>query len=372
MVDAPQPANRTGERILFTPGPLTTSATVRGAMGIDIGSWDIDCVEVVADIRRGLLALAPGVDDLTCVLFQGSGSFGVEAALGSVVPASGKLLVLVNGAYGQRICSMAATLGIEHSVMRDPENEPHDASRVEAALQDDPAITHVACVHCETTTGMLNPLREIGLAVGRQGRSLIVDAISTFGGYPIGPGEAIDFSAGPIDHLIGSTNKCIEGVPGFNFILSRTEAMERCRGQARSLCLDMYDQWLTLENSGKFRYTPPTHVLLAFRQALRELEEEGGIAARAARYADSHRVLTEGMSELGFSCFVPPEFQSHIITSFCYPSPEFDFSSFYDRLHAAGFIIYPGKVTETDTFRIGTIGAIDRRHIELLLRAVAG
>jgi len=372
MVDAPRPADRTGERILFTPGPLTTSATVRGAMGIDIGSWDIDCIDVVADIRQGLLSLAGGADDLTCVLFQGSGSFGVEAALGSAIPRDGKLLVLVNGAYGQRICSMATTLGIQHSIARDPEDRPHDPERLEAALREDPEITHVACVHCETTTGILNPLRELGLAVERQGRSLIVDAISTFGGYPCGPGEAIDFNAGPIDHLIGSTNKCIEGVPGFNFILSRAGAMERCRGQARSLCLDMYDQWRVLEDSGKFRYTPPTHVLLAFRQALLELEQEGGVAARAARYANNHRVLTQGMSALGYRCFVPTEWQSHIITSFCHPDAGFDFKGLYDRLHAAGFIIYPGKVTETETFRIGTIGAIDSRHIELLLEAIAG
>ncbi len=365
-----EPKNETGKRVLFTPGPLTTTRSVREAMLLDIGSWDRDCVDVVADIRRGLLALAGDRADLTCTLLQGSGTYGVESVIGAAVPPGGKLLVLANGAYGERAALIAQTLGVPHSVHRDPENRPHSPEAVARALQADASISHVVCVHCETTTGVIHPLREIGLVVASAGRRFIVDAISTFGAYAIGTGEATDFDAGPIDHLVGSANKCIEGTPGFSFVLSRRDAMAETNGNARSLSLDLYGQWAYMEKTGQFRYTPPTHVLLAFRRALEELRAEGGIPARSARYRENHRVLTEGMAELGFEPFVAPGDQSHIITAFHYPSPSFDFPAFYDRLHECGYIIYPGKLTDVPTFRIGNIGSIDANEIRALLGAI--
>ncbi len=365
------PENKQGRRVLFTPGPLTTTRTVKEAMLDDIGSWDSDCVRLVAEIRGELVKLAGPRDDLTCTLLQGSGSYAIESIVGSAVPRQGsKLLILSNGAYGRRMKLSSEALGIPHVVIEDPEDTPHDPKILDAALTRDPSITHVGCVHCETTSGLVNPLREIGLVVQKHRRRFIVDAISSFAAYPVGPGQAIDFDAGPIDHMAGSANKCIEGVPGFAFILSRKDAMERCAGNARSLCLDLHAQWSGLEKSGQFRYTPPTHVLLAFRQALLELEREGGIPARTKRYQENHRALVEGMRRLGYKPYVSPENQSHIITTFHFPSASFDFKAFYDRLHAKGFIIYPGKLTSVPTFRVANIGSIAREEIAALVKAI--
>lgn len=364
------PEDRRGRRLLFTPGPLTTSRTVREAMLIDIGSWDTDSIEVTAEIRSRLVALAGGSEALTSTPLQGSGTYGVEAMLGCAVPPGGKLLILVNGAYGHRMTLIADALKIPYRKHVDPEDRVPDPAAVDAVLAQDREVTHVACVHGETTTGILNPIREIGLVVARHRRRFLVDAISTFGAYPVGPGQAIDFDAGPIDHLVLPANKCIEGVPGLCFVLSRREAMERCAGQARSLSLDLHGQWRYMEETGRFRYTPPTHVMLAFLQALRELEEEGGIDARGRRYRENQQVLAAGMRDLGFRPYVSPEHQSSIITAFHHPHPRFDFDSFYQRLHRRGYIIYPGKVSQAETFRIASIGRIDADDMRGLLRAV--
>lgn len=364
------PGDQRGHRILLTPGPLTTTRSVREAMLDDIGSWDTDCIDLVREIRDRVIALTGDPKGLTCTLMQGNGSMGVEAMIGSFVPRNGKLLVLVNGAYGRRIATMASVLGIPFVEMVDPEDRPHDPARVDAILARDPAITDVVVVHCETTTGLLNPLREIGLVVQRHGKRFLVDAISSFGAYEIGPGKPMDFAAGPIQHLAVSSNKCIEGVPGFSFIISRREAMEASKGIARSCALDVYDQWQAFEKTGKFRFTPPTHVLLAFAQALRELEREGGIPARQRRYADNHRVLVEGLARLGFRSLIAPEHQGHIITTFVIEHAGFSFDRFYEGLRRRGYIIYPGKLTTAETFRIGNIGSIARQEIDGLLVAI--
>ncbi|HVR74794.1 MAG TPA: 2-aminoethylphosphonate--pyruvate transaminase [Planctomycetota bacterium] len=366
-----RPENRPGSRILFTPGPLTTTPSVRGAMDQDIGSWDRDAIELVAEVRAGILALAGGRADYTTTLIQGSGSYAIESILGSALPRDGKLLILSNGAYGRRMRLTADALRIPYCLHEDPEDRPHDPAVVDQLLRADPSITHVGCVHCETTAGLLNPLREVGLVVKQHGRRFIADVISSFGAYEVGPGRPIDLDAGPIDHLAGSANKCIEGVPGFAFVISRRDAMERATGTARSLCLDLHAQWSHFEKTGQFRFTPPTHVLLAFRQALRELEAEGGPPARAIRYRESQETLAAGMRKLGFRPYVSPEHQSHIITTFHYPEADFDFRSFYDRLHKRGYILYPGKLTAVNTFRIANIGSIGRREIESLLGAIA-
>lgn len=357
------------DKLLFTPGPLTTSLRVKQAMLHDAGSWHFEFNELVAGIRNELLALA-GVSreaGWECVLMQGSGTFGVESVITSTIPPDGRLLVVSNGAYGERIGQMAAAARIPHQMLRFPEDEPPTAAAVDRALAADPGIREVAAVHCETTTGILNPVAEIGQVVQRHRRVFVVDAMSSFGGLPL------DFEAAGIDYLISSANKCVEGVPGFSFVLARRAALLATEGWARSLSLDLLGQWKGFEKNGQFRFTPPTHALLAFAQALRELADEGGIAARNARYAANHRTLLAGMSALGFRPLLRPEVQSPIITAFHFPKDDaFGFDAFYRRLSDRGMIIYPGKLTQVNTFRIGTIGRLFPADLEQLVHAVSG
>lgn len=366
MTNLPHVSNAR-DKLLFTPGPLTTSLSVKQAMLHDAGSWHFEFNAVVRTIRESLLGLA-GLrepDGFTSILMQGSGTFGVESVIGSVIPPDGKLLVLANGAYGERMVRIAACLKIDHCVLRTEEDTVPDPLQVERILVEAPAITHVALVHCETTTGILNPLEQIGAVVRRQRRSFIVDAMSSFGAIPI------DLHAVGIDYLVSSANKCIEGVPGFSFTLARRSALQATAGYARSVSLDLLAQLQGFEASGQFRFTPPTHAILAFDQALRELDEEGGIAARGRRYAAHHRTLMTGMKRLGFEPLLDPSVQSYIITAFYYPhDPAFSFSAFYRLLSEKGMIIYPGKLTKVDTFRIGTIGRLFERDITQLLHAI--
>ena len=353
--------------LLFTPGPLTTSATVKAAMQRDIGSRDADFVELVASIRSELLRIA-GVSreqGYEAVLIQGSGTFGLESVISSVIPREGKFVVLANGAYGERMAAIAERLGISTRLARWPENESPDPATVRRLIEEEPAATHVAIVHCETTTGILNPIDEIARIVKAAGREFIVDAMSSFGGVPI------DLSKLAIDYVISSPNKCLESVPGFAFVLTRREALEASKGRARSVSLDLLAQWEGLERNGQFRFTPPTHALLAFGRALEELREEGGVSARAARYRANHETLRAGMRRLGFAEYLPAERQSNIITAFRYPDdPNFLFEDFYHRLRAHGFIIYPGKLSQADCFRIGTIGRISEKNVRDLVTAI--
>ncbi|MGG2483842.1 2-aminoethylphosphonate--pyruvate transaminase [Brevibacillus borstelensis] len=353
--------------LLLTPGPLSTSPSVRAAMLRDWCTWDDDYNQLVQSIRRRLVSLAAAKPDgYTSVLIQGSGTFCVEAVISSAVPKDGKLLVLTNGAYGDRIAKIANVHGIPMARMAFGEMEPVNPDSLVEKLEQDTAITHVAVVHCETTTGMLNPLEQMAHAVKRFNKILIVDAMSSFGGIPL---DAAELGA---DFLVSSANKCIQGVPGFGFVIAKTASLEACKGQARSLSLDLYDQWETMEKQGgKWRFTSPTHTVRAFYQALVELEQEGGVGARNKRYADNQRLLVEGMEGLGFSCLLPARWQSPIITSFRYPDhPEFRFETFYERLKQAGFVIYPGKISQAETFRIGNIGEVYAEDIDRLVQAV--
>ena len=355
-----------GDKLLFTPGPLTTSITVKQAMMHDLGSRDAGFVDLVHDIRRRLLQLG-GVEDGTyeAVLVQGSGTFGVESVLSSVIPRDGKLLVASNGVYGRRMAEIARTLKIETATIVSPESRPVDPARLEEMLARDRAITHIGVIHCETTTGILNPVEQIGHLARAGRRTFLVDAMSSFAGIPM------DLRGWGIDFLISSANKCIQGVPGFSFVLARGNLLAEAEGRARSVSLDLVSQWRAMETTGQFRFTPPTHVLLAFWQALEELEAEGGIAARASRYAENHRILLAGMKGLGFRPFLAPQYQSHIITTFRYVShPKFSFTEFYQRLSHKGYVIYPGKLSDSDCFRIGTIGHIFRKDILGLLGAI--
>jgi 2-aminoethylphosphonate-pyruvate transaminase len=352
--------------LLLTPGPLTTSPTVKAVMLQDWCTWDDDYHRVVQQIRSELVSLATASDEYTTVLMQGSGTFSVEATLTTAVPRDGKLLVLANGAYGYRMATIARCCGILASMQTSGETNPPDVSLLDKILATDPDITHVAAVHCETTTGMLNPIAEIGSAVKRHGKIYIVDAMSSFGGMPM------DVARIGADYLVSSANKCVQGVPGFGFVIARRSVLEQTKGNACSLSLDLYDQWQTMETqSGKWRFTSPTHTVRAFARALLELRAEGGVQTRHQRYCENHRILVSGMQALGFKVLLPAAYQSPIITAFSTPThPAYRFSRFYKNLKAEGYVIYPGKVTDMDTFRIGNIGHVYPSDIRRLLKAV--
>lgn len=352
---------------LFTPGPLTTSESVKKAMLIDLGSRDASFIEVVASIRQQLLALAGSKKGIyEAVLMQGSGTFSLEAVISSALSPKGELLCLVNGAYGKRVAEMAKVLGIPLRILDYPENVPVSAADVRKALDENPAIEMVSVAHCETTTGIMNPIQAIGeVCKDFPNTAYFVDAMSTFGAVPINVEEI------GIDYLVSSANKCIQGVPGFAFVLARTALLEKTKGFARSLSFDLYSQWKGLDANGQFRYTPPTHALLAFAKALEELEKEGGVAGRAARYAQNNEQLLAGMQAKGYVPFIDAAHRGYIITSFLYPDKEsFDFTRFYEDLASKGHIIYPGKLTHTDCFRIGNIGHLFQNDIESLLQDI--
>ncbi len=354
------------DKPLFTPGPLTTSRTVKQAMLRDLGSRDFEFIQTVREVREELLRLGGAADGgYEAIPIQGSGTFAIESVISSTVPPDGKLLVVVNGAYGRRIAQMASVLKIDCAVLEGPEDQPCDPAQVAAALKSDDAITNVSVVHGETTTGIVNPIREIGAAVKRTQRSYFVDAMSTFGAVPV------DMADCGIDFLVSSANKCIEGVPGFAFVLANRDALLGTEGYARSLSLDLLAQWRGLEANGQFRFTPPTHAIVAFRQALRELADEGGVEGRAARYRANYETVLAGMRAMGFKEYLAPEHQGYIITSFLYPDDsKFDFEDFYRRLNDKGYVIYPGKVSNADCFRIGHIGRLFPDDMRDLLRAV--
>jgi 2-aminoethylphosphonate-pyruvate transaminase len=355
----------TTDKLLFPPGPLTTSSTVKAAMLHDAGSRDGTFVQIVREIRQRLLAIGGNTGDHECVLMQGSGTFAIESVISSAIPRDGKLLVLVNGAYGRRIAQMGRIHAIETETLETAENRKISPEAVAERLAATGGITHVAVVHCETTTGIVNPVDAIGEAVERAGAVYIVDAMSSFGAIPV------DLADARIDFLISSANKCIEGVPGFGFVLARQTRLLEAKDRARTLSLDLHAQWSGLESDGQFRFTPPTHALLAFYQALLELETEGGVAGRAARYEANHEALMRGMAEIGFEAYLAPKDQSCIISTFRYPKhPAFQFERFYGRLSELGFIIYPGKLTQEPCFRVGTIGRLSTPDIEGLIAAM--
>ncbi len=354
------------EPYLLTPGPITTSMTTKEAMLHDWGSWDADFNTVTADVRQRLLTLANAEGSHTCVPVQGSGSFAVEATLGTLVPRDGKVLVLMNGAYGQRIGKSLSYMGRAYSAIDKGDYAPPQPEEVQAALDADPAITHVAVVFCETSSGILNPVAEIAEVVKAAGRNLIIDAMSAFGALPV------DAQTLPFDALISAANKCIEGVPGFGYAIIRESVLAQCEGNAHSLSLDLYDQWSYMERTGQWRFTPPTHVVAAFQQALNEHDTEGGCEGRLARYSRNRDRMVAGLRSLGFRTLLDDQWLSPIITTFFSPEDEkFDFKTFYNKLKEKNYIIYPGKLTKAESFRIGHIGQLYDEQVDGLIDAVA-
>ncbi|MGH6883192.1 2-aminoethylphosphonate--pyruvate transaminase [Hypericibacter sp.] len=350
---------------LLTPGPLTTSLTVKQAMLHDWGSRDQEFIKINAGMRRRLVEMIQGGDRFTTVPMQGSGTFAVEAMLGTFLPRNGKALILINGAYGKRMVRICDYAGRAHATIEAPEDKPIDPAAVAKALHADPAITHVCAVHCETTSGVLNPIAEIGAVVAKAGRRLLIDAMSAFGAIPLLATEVT------FDAVAASSNKCIEGVPGLGFVIARIEALKATKGNAHALTLDLLDQWEVIEKTQQYRFTPPIHCIVAFAQALDEHAAEGGVEGRGARYRNNCRILVDGMRAMGFETLLPDRLQAPIIVTFHMPAdPRFVFESFYDKLRERGFVIYPGKLTVADSFRIGCIGRLGEAEMRGALEAV--
>jgi 2-aminoethylphosphonate-pyruvate transaminase len=358
-------AARLTEPLLLTPGPLTTSRSTKEAMLHDWGSRDEQFAAMNQRVLARLGELAGGEGRYAAVLVQGSGTFAVEAMIGTFVPRGGKVLIVINGAYGRRMAQICRVIGRAFSTLETPEDTPPDPKAVAAALASDAAITHVAVVYCETTSGILNPVPEIAGAVASSGRRLLVDAMSAFGALPCDVGEIA------VDALASSCNKCLEGVPGAAFVICRRAALEEAAGNAHSLGLDLHDQWSFMEKTRQWRFTPPTHVIAAFDRALAEHAAEGGTEGRGARYRRNCRVLVEGMRDMGFRTLLPDALQAPIIVTFLTPAdPRFDFDVFYEALRRQGYLIYPGKLTLADSFRIGCIGRLTETDMRGAIGAI--
>jgi 2-aminoethylphosphonate-pyruvate transaminase len=357
--------SETGDPLLLTPGPLTTSATVKQAMVHDWGSRDAAFLRINRMVLDKIVELAGGQGTHVTVPVQGSGTFAVEAMITSFVPRTGKLLVLINGAYGQRALKIAQTAARATATLETPEDTPPDLAKLDRMLADDKAISHVFAVHCETTSGILNPIAEVAEIVARHGRRLLVDSMSAFG--------ALEIDARRIryDALAASSNKCLEGVPGLGFAICRNEALAECKGNATTLVLDLFDQAEAFARTGQYRFTPPIHVIVALGKAIEEHAAEGGVAGRGKRYRDNAKVLIDGMRAMGFRTLLPDRLQAPIIVTFHMPNdPKFVFQTFYDSLKDRGYVIYPGKLTVADSFRIGCIGRLYPEHMKGALAAV--
>ena len=354
------------DAVLLTPGPLTTSERTRRAMLRDWGSWDADFIAMTAELRRRLLAILHGEGSHVVVPLQGSGTFSVEAAVATLVPRSGHVLVLDNGAYCKRLGRLATLMGRKTTVLVRAEDAPVAPAELDAALAADASISHVGFIHCETGTGVANPLQAVSEVCARHGKGLIVDAMSSFGALPI---DARDTT---FDALVAASGKCLEGVPGMGFVFIRKTVLDAAAGNSHSLAMDLHDQHVYMEKTGQWRFTPPTHVAAALLEAMRQYEEEGGQPTRLDRYRANCQVLVDGMRELGFEPFLKPEVQAPIIVTFHAPAdPAYDFKAFYEGVKRRGFLLYPGKLTEVETFRIGCIGAIGPGELQAAVAAVA-
>ena len=356
----------TRDPILLTPGPLTTTRQTKEAQLRDYGSRDIAFIDMTAALIDQLNDIVHGGSDHACVLMQGSGTFSVEAALGTLIPKNGHVLVCINGEYGKRIARICEIIGRKHRILQTAEDQPTTAQMVDDALAADPSLTHVSIVHCETSTGILNPLEQIAAVVAAHKRGLFIDAMSSFG--------AIDIDARRIrfDGLVAASGKCLESVPGMGFAILRKAAIEQCKGNCHSLALDLYDQWQAYQRTKQWRFTPPTTVVAALAEALKQFQAQGGVAGRGDRYRNNCATLINGMEKLGFVSFLPRAIQAPIITTWHAPAdPNYKFNVFYDKVRERGFTLYPGKLTQVETFRVGCIGAIGEAEIKEAVAAIA-
>ena len=353
------------DKKLLTPGPLTTSSSTKKAMLHDWGSRDAKFIELNKNIRQSLIKLINGQDSFECVPMQGSGTFAVESMIGSLTNKKSKILILVNGAYGQRMKKICGYMNRNFITYEVAEHEIHDINKIKRFIEDNKDLTHIFAVYCETTSGILNPIQEIADLSKEKNISLFIDAMSAFGALPLDVNETF------FDAVAASSNKCLEGVPGVGFILVKKTLLEKSENNSHSLSLDLFDQWKAMEANAQWRFTPPTHVLAAFNQALSEHQNEGGIKGRFNRYHNNCKIICEGMSKLGFKQLLSNEIQAPIIITFLQPKvPNFDFKKFYNSLSEKGFLIYPGKLTVADTFRIGCIGNLNENDMKDAIKAI--
>ncbi|MGR9579148.1 2-aminoethylphosphonate--pyruvate transaminase [Pandoraea sputorum] len=354
------------EPILLTPGPLTTSPATRQAMLRDWGSWDAQFNRITASLCRDLVDIVHGGDDYVCVPLQGSGTFSVEAAIGTLTPRNARILVPDNGAYCQRILKICRYLGRDAVALPIPEDQAASAAAIDEALSRDPSITHVAQVHLETGAGVLNPLADIARVCQKHGKGLIVDAMSSFGAVEI------DVRSMPFDALIAASGKCLEGVPGMGFVIAKKTVLEASGGNSHSLAMDLHDQYTYMQKTTQWRFTPPTHVVAALRAAVDQFLAEGGQPVRGGRYQRNCRALVDGMASLGFRPFLDAEVQAPVIVTFHAPTDsKYDFKAFYAAVRERGYILYPGKLTQIETFRVGCIGAIDDNEMRNVVTAIS-
>jgi 2-aminoethylphosphonate-pyruvate transaminase len=362
---ARRPKSKLRDPILLTPGPLTTTRATKEAMLRDWGSRDATFIAINARVRDRLRAIVNASDTHVTVPMQGSGTFAVEAALGTLVPKNGKSLVLVNGAYGKRMCKILDYMGRAYAAYETAEDTPPDPAEVDRRLAADPSLSHVLMIHCETTSGLLNPVGEVAQIAKARGRALLLDSMSAFGAIPL------DLKATPCDAVMASSNKNLEGVPGMGFVIVRTETLKAAKGNAHSLSLDLYDQWQAMEANKQWRFTPPIHVIVALDKAIEQFDKAGGVKGRNARYSANCRILVDGMRKMGFVTLLPDKLQAPIIVTFRMPKdPNFKFERFYELLKDQGYVIYLGKLTVADSFRMGCIGAIGSREMKGALSAV--
>ena len=351
------------DKKLLTPGPLTTSLSTKKVMLHDWGSRDVEFININSLIRESLVKLIDGTKTYQCVPMQGSGTFAVESMIGSLTSKNSKILILINGAYGHRMKKMCDYLNRSFITYEVPEDKTHDLNEIEKIIDTNTDLTHVFVVYCETTSGILNPIQDIADLVEKKNLSLFIDAMSAFGALPLSCKDL------KFDAVAASSNKCLEGVPGVGFILVKNDIIKNAKCNSHSLSLDLYDQWQAMEKNKQWRFTPPTHVLAAFNQAIKEHEKEGGIQGRYKRYSNNCKIICDGMREIGFKQLLPNELQAPIIITFMQPK-NFNFNQFYDALSQKDFLIYPGKLTVADTFRIGCIGNLSETDMYNTIDAI--
>ena len=346
--------------LLLNPGPVTLTERVRQSLlQPDLCHRESEFFDLQDEARARLLA-AYDLDPAAwrAVLLTGSGTAAVESMIAALVPEDGKLLVIENGVYGDRIAQIAQQYGIAHEVLEHGWMEAPDLARIEAALAADPAITHVAVVHHETTTGRLNALEPIAALCRRYGARMLVDGVSSFGA------EAIDFAGGEIDAVAATANKCLHGVPGAAFVIVRETAL--ARAVRRTYYLDL-GRLATLQAQSNTPFTPSVHAYYALVEALREFEEAGGWRARHAHYAALADRVRDGLAARGMALVLPDGESSVVLRPYTLP-PGVSYDTLHDELKTRGFVIYAGQgALSASLFRVSTMGAIEAADIDRLL-----
>lgn len=355
--------NTPKRNILLNPGPATTTDTVKMAMVVpDICPRELEFGELTLAVRDDLIKIAHGEKNHTCILLTSSGTGGVEACLTSVVPMNKKVLIINNGAYGERMQSICDAYGIGHIDANFEWGKPIDIKAIEKLIKENAdQLSHLAFIHHETTVGILNPLYELCSLSHLHGLENIVDAMSSFAGIDI------DLERDKVDYLVSSSNKCIQGMAGISFVFARMESLKKTTGIKRNFYFNLWANYEYLNKNKQFLFTPPVQTLYALRKAITEYFKEGE-KNRIKRYASMYEILKKRLQKLGFEFLVDEKHHSKLLTAILEPSaPHYSFNEMHDYLFERGFTIYPGKVGKINTFRLANIGEIYPEDIENFL-----